>query len=155
MGKNDCTSSKVQPWRKKKKGWGWLGESLSLPLSKAGFWLPVLVVWNNELILMVAGWLPALPPPLPSPPCTYTLPLPACLPAPARLPPPAAAAPDCLVCNNPQPHVPALSGSQGSGRTAAGRAPPGSARGGGGGGPRGAPTPAALRGPAGRGAVNH
>lgn len=79
VGKNDCTSSKVQPWRKKEKGVGVAGgKSLSLPLSQAGFWLPVLVVWNNELILMVAGWLPALPPPLPSPPYTHTLPPPAC-----------------------------------------------------------------------------
>lgn len=37
VGKNDCTSSKVQPWRKKKKGWGWLGESLSLSPSLSGW----------------------------------------------------------------------------------------------------------------------
>lgn len=133
MGKNDCTSSKVQPRRKKKKekrkkGWGWLGESLSralsLPrppppprsLSWAGFCLPSLFILNNELILMVAGQLPAS-----SPLYIHTHTHAHTLPPPARLPPPDAAAPDCLVCNNPQPRVPRAvwepQGSAGSGAT--------------------------------------
>lgn len=98
--KNDCISSKVQPWRKN----GSPPEERSL--LQAGFWLPVPVILNNELILMAAGWLPTLPSPLLSPPYTYTLLL--------RVRPPlsAAAAPDSLACNNPQPHVPRLSASQ-------------------------------------------